>query len=46
VKGELRATATASGNTIIAGDTDGDASADFQILVQGVTGLTAEDFLL
>jgi Ca2+-binding RTX toxin-like protein len=44
--GELRATATASGNTIIAGDTDGDASADFQILVQGVTGLTAGDFLL
>jgi Ca2+-binding RTX toxin-like protein len=46
VKGELRATATASGNTIIAGDTDGDASADFQILVQGVTGLTAGDFVL
>ena len=46
VKGELRATATGSGNTIIAGDTDGDGNADFQILVQGVTGLTAGDFLL
>ena len=45
IKGELRA-ANASGNTIVAGDTDGDGSADFQILLVGVTGLTEGDFVL
>jgi Ca2+-binding RTX toxin-like protein len=43
--GELRAT-TSSGNTIIAGDADGDGNADFSILAVGVTGLTAGDFIL
>ena len=43
--GELRAT-TFGDNTIVAGDIDGDGSADFQILVAGVTGLTAGDFVL
>jgi len=44
--GELRVSTTASGNTIIAGDTDGDGSADFHILATGVTGLTVGDFVL
>jgi Ca2+-binding RTX toxin-like protein len=43
--GQLRVTTT-SGNTIVAGDTDGDGNADFEILVLGVTGLTAGDFVL
>ena len=43
--GELRAT-TFRDSTIVAGDNDGDGSADFQILVVGVTGLTEGDFVL
>ena len=43
--GELRAM-NSGGNTIVAGDRDGDGNADFQILVVGVTGLTEGDFVL
>ncbi len=45
VKGELHAR-TSGANTIVAGDTNGDGVADFSILVAGVTGLTAGDFIL
>ena len=43
--GELRAV-NSGGNTIVAGDRDGDGNADFSILVVGVTGLTEGDFVL
>jgi Ca2+-binding RTX toxin-like protein len=42
--GELRA--AGASNTTVYGDTDGNGSADFSILVAGVTGLTAADFVL
>ncbi len=44
-KGELHAV-NSGANTLVAGDTNGDGSADFSILVVGVHGLTAEDFVL
>jgi Ca2+-binding RTX toxin-like protein len=43
--GELRATA-AGANTLVSGDLDGDAVADFQILLTGAHTLSAGDFLL
>jgi hypothetical protein len=39
-------TTEANGDTTIWGDVNGDAKADLKILVHGVTGLTASDFLL
>ena len=43
--GELRARAAGS-NTLVSGDLDGDAVADFQILLTGTQTLSAGDFLL
>ncbi len=43
--GELRARA-AGANTVVSGDLDGDAVADFQILLTGAHTLSAGDFLL
>lgn len=43
--GELNAVMS-SGNTIVSGDVDGDAVADFQVLVIGVSGMNAADFVL
>ena len=45
VAGELRSF-NSSGNSIVAGDVNGDGSADFTIQVVGVTNLTGGDFLL
>ena len=40
-------TTTIAGSTILKGYTNGDATADFEILVSGVTGLTqGDDFAL
>jgi hypothetical protein len=39
-------TTTIAGSTIVTGYTNGDATADFEILVTGVTGLTSGDFSL
>ena len=35
-----------SGWTRVMGDTDGDGSADFMVLLQGVHSLTSADFVL
>ena len=43
---ELRLFETPTGATIVQMDTDGDGSADAEIRVAGVTGLTADDFVL
>ena len=43
--GDLRASVS-SGNSIVAGDVDGDGNGDFSILVAGVTNLTGSDFFL
>lgn len=43
--GELRFTQSAS-NTRILGDTDGDGTADFKILLTGIIALTVDDFVL
>jgi serralysin len=43
---ELRLTETATGSTIVQMDTNGDGVADAEIRVGGVTGLTADDFVL
>ena len=45
VAGDLRAV-NSGANTIVSGDTNGDGNADFSILVEGVMGLTAGDFVL
>ena len=45
VAGELNATVS-SGNSVVAGDVNGDGNADFSILVAGVTNLQASDFFL
>ena len=44
-EGELRAV-NAGANSIVSGDVDGDAHADFSILVVGVNGLSGGDFVL
>jgi hypothetical protein len=44
--GELRQFDNAAGNTIIAGDTNGDGITDFQIALNGSVVLSASDFLL
>ena len=44
--GELRQYTTSSGNTIVAGDVDGDGRTDFQIAVNGAHALSAGDFIL
>ena len=43
---ELRLFETSTGATIVQMDTDGDGVADAEIRVAGVTGLTADDFVL
>ena len=43
---ELRLFETGTGATIVQMDTDGDGVADAEIRVAGVTGLTADDFVL
>ena len=43
--GQLRY-AHVSGETVISGDTDGDAQADFEIHCVGTINFTASDFLL
>ena len=43
---ELRLFETSTGATIVQFDTDGDGVADAEIRVAGVTGLTADDFVL
>ena len=45
VSGQLHFTQTKTGS-IVAGDVDGDAAADFQIFLAGVTALSAGDFVL
>ena len=45
VAGELRS-ANSGGNSIVAGDVDGDGTGDFSILAAGVTNLTGSDFFL
>ena len=42
--GELRMTVV-SGRTRVMGDTDGDGSADFMVLLKGVHSLTSADFV-
>ena len=44
--GELRFFQTASGNTIVEADTNGDGVADFQIACTGIIDFTAGDFVL
>jgi Ca2+-binding RTX toxin-like protein len=44
--GELRYVINLNNNTIISGDVNGDALADFQILLEGAHALTQNDFLL
>ncbi len=44
--GELRLSETGSGNTVVVVDANGDGVTDMQVLVNGVTGLGAEDFVL
>ena len=44
--GELRITTQRHRTAIIHGDVNGDGVDDFQIFVQGVTGLAAGDFVL
>jgi serralysin len=43
---ELRLVETATGSTIVQFDADGNGTADAEIRVGGVTGLTADDFVL
>ena len=43
---ELQLIETAGGGTVVQFDTDGDGSADGGIRVVGVSGLTADDFIL
>ncbi|BBU55606.1 hypothetical protein KU6B_18710 [Mameliella alba] len=43
---ELRLVETATGSTIVQFDANGDGAADAEIRVAGVTGLTADDFVL
>jgi hypothetical protein len=43
--GELRVF-TSGSQTVVAGDVDGNGTADFQILVAGTVTLTAADFVL
>ncbi|WP_417211656.1 calcium-binding protein [Antarctobacter sp.] len=43
---ELRLNETASGSTIVQVDVDGNGTVDAEIRVGGVTGLTADDFVL
>lgn len=45
-RGQLRAHTTVAGNTLVAGDVNGDGHADFQILVVGVEHLHVLDFVL
>ena len=44
-KGELRAAQNGK-NSVVSGDTDGDGKADFAIVVQDITRLTEDDFVL
>ena len=37
---------TVGGNTVVLVNNDSDATAEMAILVEGVTGLTADDFIL
>lgn len=43
---ELRSVATVAGLTVVSGDLDGDAQADFTLLLTGTHGLSAADILL
>ncbi|SMX50783.1 M10 family metallopeptidase C-terminal domain-containing protein [Maliponia aquimaris] len=43
---ELRLVETAAGSTVVQLDVDGDGTRDAEIMVEGVTGLTAADFIL
>jgi serralysin len=43
---ELRLAETASGSTLVQFDADGNGTVDAEIRVAGVTGLTADDFVL
>ena len=45
IAGQLRYFAS-GGSAYLAGDTDGDGSADFIVEVDGLTNLTAADFIL
>ncbi len=45
-EGELRAKTTPTGDTIVAADLDGDAKADFMILVADAINLDAGDFIV
>ncbi len=44
--GEVRVVTTGGSNNVIRVDLDGDGSGDMKILVQGVTGLGEDDFIL
>lgn len=43
---QIRVIETATGSSIVQFDVDGDGTADAEIRVGGVTGLTADDFAL
>jgi len=43
--GELRQYSSFSGDTVVAGDVDGDGAADFEVLLRGAHTLTAADFI-
>jgi hypothetical protein len=45
-KGELRYHVNPAGNTIVAGDCDGDGRADFKLELTGIHALDADDFIL
>ena len=46
VAGQLRTHVTSAGNSVVAGDINGNGHANFQILVEHITDLHAWDFLL
>lgn len=43
---EVRATLNTAGNTVVRIDVDGDGAADMKIILEGVAGVTAGDFIL
>lgn len=43
---EVRAVVNGAGDTLVRVDVDGDGSADMKIILSGVSGITADDFIL